>query len=211
MNDAGDSSGRPTLRVLPGGVTPARREDEALVAAFLVGDDDAFGELVRRHEPLVLRIVRRWAGSTDDALDLAQRTFLKAFEAARRTLRRASEKERHGFVFKAWLVRIAVNVGKNHRRDAGRARRAPLEALGGAEASPAIAPAALQAEQEARRMRAAVLGLPRRQREVLTLRIDAELPFAEIAEALGTTENSAKVTFHHAVKRLREQLEEERS
>jgi RNA polymerase sigma-70 factor, ECF subfamily len=211
MNDAGDSSGRPTLRVLPGGVTPARREDEALVAAFLVGDDEAFGELVRRHEPLVLRIVRRWAASTDDALDLAQRTFLKAFEAARRTLRRASARERHGFVFRAWLVRIAVNVGKNHRRDVSRARKAPLEALGAAEAAPPVAPAALQRDEEARRMRAAVAGLPRRQREVLTLRIDAELPFAEIADVLGTTENAAKVTFHHAVKRLREHLEEEAS
>ena len=83
MNDTGDSTGRPTFRVLPGGVSPARREDEALVAAFLVGDEVAFGELVRRHEQTVLRIVRRWARSPDDAHDLAQRTFLRAFEATR--------------------------------------------------------------------------------------------------------------------------------
>ncbi|MFO0585640.1 MAG: sigma-70 family RNA polymerase sigma factor [Anaeromyxobacter sp.] len=210
MSDTGDSTGRPTFRVLPGGVSPARREDEALVAAFLVGDEVAFGELVRRHEQTVLRIVRRWARSPDDAHDLAQRTFLRAFEAARRTLGRTPifGRARPGFVFKAWLVRIAVNLAKNHRRDEARARRAPLEALGPEEAAPATAPAALEREEQARRMREAVAALPRRQREVLTLRIDAELPFAEIAEALGTTENSAKVTFHHAVKRLRERLEE---
>ena len=48
--------------------------------------------------------------------------------------------------------------------------------------------------------------MPRRQREVLTLRIDAELSFAELADALGITENAAKVTFHHATRRLRAAL-----
>jgi RNA polymerase sigma-70 factor (ECF subfamily) len=52
-------------------------------------------------------------------------------------------------------------------------------------------------------MRGAVLRLPSRQREVLTLRVDAELPFAEIAAVLDVTENAAKVAFHHATRRLR--------
>jgi RNA polymerase sigma-70 factor (ECF subfamily) len=47
-----------------------------------------------------------------------------------------------------------------------------------------------------------VLTLPRREREVFTLRTDTGLPFAEVGELLGITENNAKVTFHHAVKRL---------
>ena len=54
-----------------------------------------------------------------------------------------------------------------------------------------------------------MLLLPRRQREVLTLRIDAELPFADIAEALSITENAARVNFHHATQRLRELVEED--
>jgi len=41
-----------------------------------------------------------------------------------------------------------------------------------------------------------------RQRQVVALRIDAELPFAELSESLGITENNAKVTFHHAMKKL---------
>jgi RNA polymerase sigma-70 factor (ECF subfamily) len=53
-----------------------------------------------------------------------------------------------------------------------------------------------------------VLRLPRRQREVLTLRVDAELPFAEIAETLSITENAARVNFHHATQRLRALVEE---
>src|SRR5512144_1696426 len=196
----------PILRVVAGGVTPARREEDALVAAFLVGDDDAFGELVRRNERLVLSIVRRYARTPDDARDLAQRTFLRAFEAARRALHRGPRRD--AVPFRRWLVRVAVNLAKNHARDEARRLRAPL-ALVENEARDEdgdTAPDALARAQEAARLRLAVVSLPRRQREDLTLRIDAELPFAEIADALGITENAAKVTFHHATRRLRAAL-----
>lgn len=199
----------PVLRVLPGGSardsTGSGRavgasEDEALVAAFLVGDDEAFGELVRRNEHLVLSLVRRYARTPEDARDLAQRTFLRAFEAARRALGRG---KRQAIPFRRWLVRVAVNLSKNHLRDEVRFLRAPLDALGPAEATPPVAAEEVLRAERARALRRAVLRLPRRQREVLTLRVDAELPFAEIALALGITENAAKVTFHHASRRLR--------
>lgn len=197
--------GRGGLRVVPGGATPARREEEALVAAFLVGDDDAFGELFRRHQGLVLAIVRRYARSPDESADLVQRTFLRAFEAARRSLRRG---ERSAIPFRRWLVRVAVNLAKNHARNAARLARLRLEDLPQASVEPTGADALERRRREAR-MRAAVHRLPRRQREVLTLRIDAELPFAEIASALSITENAAKVSFHHATRALRAALAEE--
>ena len=197
---------RPSLRLVAGEDVRAPRDEDALVAAFLVGDDDAFGELVGRHEAMVLAIVRRYATSPDDARDLAQRTFLRAFEAARRSLRRGP---RSAVPFRRWLIRIAVNLAKNHRRDAQRWLRVPVEeddaGRPGPDAGSDAREALLRREAE-RRMRAAVLSLPRRQREVLTLRIDAELPFAEIAAALGITENAAKVSFHHATRTLRATL-----
>jgi RNA polymerase sigma-70 factor (ECF subfamily) len=215
-----DRGRQPALRVVAGGVTPARREEDALVAAFLVGDDDAFGELVRRNERLVLSIVRRYARTPDDARDLAQRTFLRAFEAARRALRRGTGRD--AVPFRRWLVRVAVNLARNHVRDEARRAGAPLAVARGAAgdldasasasvaaahgAGAADALATLARAEESARLRRAVLGLPRRQREVLTLRIDAELPFAEIAGALGITENAAKVSFHHATRRLRAAL-----
>jgi RNA polymerase sigma-70 factor, ECF subfamily len=198
----GEQGKRPTLRLVPGGATRARAaEEDALLAAFLMGDDDAFSGLVRCHEGLVLAMVRRYARTPEDARDLSQRTFLRAFAAARRTLQRG---RREGVPFRRWLVRIAMNLAKNHLRDEGRWTRVPLEALGPAEAAPPDAVERLARAEDEARVRAAVLRLPRRQREIVTLRIDAELPFGEIAEALGTTENAAKVTFHHAVRRLRE-------
>jgi RNA polymerase sigma-70 factor (ECF subfamily) len=207
MSDDGDTTQRPTLRVLTGGA--ARQAaglgvpDDALLAAFLVGDDDAFGDLVRRHERLVLSIVRRYARTPEDARDLAQRTFLRALEAARRTFRRGA---REGFPFRRWLVRIAVNLAKNHLRDDLRVGRVSLDALGVKEAHSAVAVEALEEAERHAALRQAVLRLPRRMREVLTLRVDAELPFAEIADALGISENAARVTFHHATRKLRAAL-----
>ncbi len=203
MSNDRDDGTRPKLRVVAGGDTPVRREEDALVAAFLVGDDEAFGELVRLNERLVLAIVRRYARTPEDARDLSQRTFLRAFEAARWALRRG---RRNGVPFRRWLVRVAVNLAKNHVRDEARFARAPLEAIGADGATQPAGADGVQRAERVRLLRAAVLELPRRQREVLTLRVDAELPFAEIADALGITENSAKVSFHHATRKLRDVL-----
>jgi RNA polymerase sigma-70 factor (ECF subfamily) len=200
-----DEKGRRGLRIIAGEITRARREDEVLAAAFLVGDDDSFGELFRRHEGLVLAIVRRYARSPEDAADLVQRTFLRAFEATRHTLRKTPLK---AVPFRRWLVRVAVNLSKNHVRDAYRARRVPLEEAAHAAVEPGAPEAILRRERE-ERLRAAILRLPRRQREVMTLRIDAELSFSEIADILEIGENAAKVNFHHATRRLRRVLEKE--
>ncbi len=206
MDDERESGPRQNLRVVAGGVSPARREEEALVAAFLVGDDDAFGELVRRNERFVLSLVRRYARTSEDARDLAQRTFLRAFVAARRAL---GHGPRRAIPFRRWLARVALNLSKNHLRDELRFARVRLEpVLGPADVQPVGADELVHARR-AERMHYEVMRLPRRQREVLTLRIDAELPFAEIAETLGITENAAKVSFHHASRRLRDVLSRE--
>jgi RNA polymerase sigma factor (sigma-70 family) len=202
MADATDGRGRrPELRLVSGAAAGGDASgDAALVRAFLAGDEGAFAELVRRHEAVVLRVLARHAGA-DDARDLAQRAFLKAFEASRRWRREAD------VPFRAWVLRVAVNLARNRARDA---RRWPRAAEGAAALVPvpAVGAQALEDEERARALRAAVLALPRRQREVVTLRLDAELPFAEIADVLGITENNAKVHFHHASRRLREVLRE---
>jgi RNA polymerase sigma-70 factor (ECF subfamily) len=203
--DDGETEGR-RLRLLEGGAAGAGPDEDALVQAWLAGDQAAFGALVARHQPLVLAIVRRYAATPEDGRDLAQRTFLRAFEAARRALRGG---EAGGVPFRRWLVRVAVNLARNHRRDAGRwGRPAGEAALQAVPSGAAGAPEALASAEAAGRMRRAVLRLPARQREVLTLRVDAELPFAEIAAVLDVTENAAKVAFHHAMRRLRAELAE---
>ncbi len=189
-------SAAPELRVIEGG--DSARTDEELLQDFLGGREPAFAELVRRHERSVRAVARRYAAQPDDVLDLAQRAFLRALQSARRGrwlgLGRVPP-------FQALVLRIAVNLGKNHARDRARWARAPVEALDDVEVEP-TGSARLERDERRDAVRRAVLRLPRRQREVLTLRIDAELSFAEIARVLSITENNAKVHFHHATRRL---------
>ncbi len=213
MADEGDS-GRPALRVVTGGASGALgpgqlardRADAIDLRAFLAGEDAAFGSLVRRHEALVLAVVRRYVRTAEDARDLAQRTFLRAYEGVSRSRRL---REREEIPFRRWLMRVAVNLAKNHLRDETRWTRAPLESLAPDGAAEPPATEALERAEREVRVRRAVLGLPRRQREVLTLRVDGEQPFSEIAYTLGISENAARVSFHHAVRRLRATLGEE--
>lgn len=207
MNEPHDRSRLPHLAVVPGGA--AGRSDDFLVAAFLAGEEAAFGELWRRHAPVAHAAVRRFARSPEDGADLVQRAFLRVLEAARR---RARLPLRASFPFRPFVLRVALNLAKNHARDEARWRRAPLEAVDG---DPLAAPAsggAFQAEASLIRaereelVRAAVRDLPRRQREVLALRVDAGLSFAEVAGALGIKEGNARVAFHHAARRLRAAL-----
>jgi RNA polymerase sigma-70 factor (ECF subfamily) len=191
----------PKLRVVR---PPSDRSDDTLCRAFLAGEAPAFGELVRRHQELVFRVVRRYAATPDEAHDLAQRAFLRSFEAARRSLPRLG---RAGPVpFRAWLLRIALNLGKNHLRARRLWKPAPANSLDTLASSALDANDAMARAEQQAQVRAAVLTLPRRQREVLTLRVDGALPFSEVGEALGITEGNAKVNFCLAVKRLKEEL-----
>lgn len=170
-------------------------DDRDLLTAHLAGDVQAFAALVRRYERPVYRLALRYSRDADEAEDLAQRTFL-------RVLAHAGDL-RAGQPFSAYLFRIAANLCKNHLRD--RARLVfglPLETAAGAAATPD----SLEARQRRSRVREALAHLPLRQRQVVSLRLDAELPFAQIADALGITENNAKVNFHYAVKRLQKLL-----
>ena len=171
--------------------------DADLLEAFRGGDARAFEALVRRYQRPVLSIARRFSADADDAEDLAQRAFINAAQRAGGW---------RGGSFKSWLFRIVVNLSKNHVRDNARFDRS--EEAQEQEATPTEADAhqRLEGAEQQKELREAIAKLPRRQREVLLLRIDGDLPFAEIAHTLGITEVNAKVNFHHAVKRLKSEL-----
>ncbi|HUM12934.1 MAG TPA: sigma-70 family RNA polymerase sigma factor [Myxococcaceae bacterium] len=196
-------SGRPRQAPQLTLVGPRAPSDEALVHAHLAGDRAAFGALVQRHQRLVLALVRRYARSPEESADLVQQSFLRALAAAARVFPRMRLGEEGAF--RAWLLRVAVNVGKNHARDGRRWRLEPVESMDLPAAESGITDR-LEVEQRRRMVRAALDALTRRQREVFALRVDGELPFAEVARVLDITENNAKVHFHHAVRRLRERL-----
>jgi RNA polymerase sigma-70 factor (ECF subfamily) len=165
-----------------------------LVSRAQAGDRVAFDELVALHEPAVLHVARRFVPE-DDARDVAQRTFVRAFVGLR-TFRGES-------AFATWLCRIARNLALNHRRDVER-----LESLGDVDHLPARPPGSGRAvDRELReRLVAAVERLPPKQRLVVKLRLFRDRSFREIAAVADCTEDSAKANFHHATKRLKKWL-----
>jgi RNA polymerase sigma-70 factor, ECF subfamily len=186
----GQQAPRPELEPLAG------QGDQELLQAHLDGDSSAFGKLVRRYERPIYRLALRYAHDIDEAEELAQRTFLRLLAHAQVGVTRP---------FRPYLFRIASNLCKNHLRD-----RAKL-VFGVPFTVAAPEQSSLEDKERRARLRASLARLPLRQRQVVSLRIDAELPFAEIAQALGITENNAKVSYHHAVKRLRSLLGVEQS
>ena len=176
-----------------------QKVDADLLEAFRGGDTRAFEVLVRRYQRPVLGIARRFTRDQDEAEDLAQRAFINAAGRAFGW---------RGGSFKSWLFRIVVNLAKNHLRDTARFDRSEEAAEREAVPTESDAHERLERGEEREALRRACAKLPKRQREVLLLRIDGDLPFAEIASALGITEVNAKVNFHHAVRKLKALMSE---
>ena len=175
---------------------PPTELDVALVERARGGDRRAFDELVRRHQRGLWRLVRRYLRNDADAADVVQQAFVRAYRALDRFRGEAS--------VRTWLYRIGINLALNHVRD--HAREQPAEIAPDALTVAASAPGALLAAERDGLLRAAVAELPPKQRLVLELRVFDDLPFREVAALAECTENAAKVSFHHAVKRLRQVL-----
>ena len=170
-------------------------DDQALVARFQRGDRGAFDVLVRRYQRPIYWLALRYVGNDADAKDVAQRALVQAFVKVGQLRDAAS--------FRSWVYRMAANLSLNVVRD-----RKPSAELADDMAT-ALVREPLVEEEAQRRLRAAVAKLPPQQRLVVELRIYEELPFAEVAEVAGCSEDSAKVSFHHALKKLRLLLNEE--
>ena len=176
-------------------VTPAD-PDRELAARFRDGDRAAFDLLVRRHQKGMWRLVRRYVKSDADAADVTQLAFVRAF--------RGLAAFRGTATVRSWLYRIAINCALSWLRDHRREQPAVIAEDALTASNPA--PAQLAADDEHARLRRAIEQLPPKQKLVLELRVFDDLSFKEVAELAECTENTAKVNFHYAVKRLRDIL-----
>lgn len=184
-------------------VTVTNPTDAELVEASLAGDRAAFDAIVERHRRQVYRLCYRFAGNHEDASDLAQDVFIRAYRGLKTFKADAS--------LGTWLYRIGVNVCLNKvasRRIAPEAldplllASDPRAAADGEPADEAL----LRAERE-RRVRAAIARLPRKQRAALILRIYHELPHDQIAAVLGSSVGAVKANFFHAMSNLKKLLQ----
>lgn len=185
--------------------------DAADVARFQAGDESAFEPLVARSEAEIFRLARRMLGDSEDALDAAQETFLRAYRGLRSFRGEAA--------FRSWLIGIAINVCRNKRGSAAsRARRlsVPLldedpesgAAVGHDLADPRPGPeAAAHGAEIQRALERALATLAGEHREILLLREMEGLEYDEIARALGCPLGTVKSRLCRARTALREALE----
>jgi len=182
----------------PGGEALSRDAERDAVEACRRGEREAFDRLVLRYQREVYRLCYRFVNDHEDANDLAQEVFLRAW--------RAIPRFRGDSSLSTWLYRIAVNACLNFRA----LRRPSTEELPEALADPLPgAEARLLADDEARRVRAAVARLPEKQRATLILKVYHEQTHEEVAEILGSTVGTVKANLFHALGNLRRLVAEE--
>jgi RNA polymerase sigma-70 factor, ECF subfamily len=155
-------------------------DETQLVRAAQAGDGRAFAEIVRRYQRAMYRLAYGFVRSPADADDVAQETFVRAYQALGRF--------RVGEPLYPWLARIASNIALSQLRRRRRKPETPLEPLleagqqWGTDDDPADR--AASAEQT-RHLREAMAELKPEHQAVLVLRVVEDLSYEEIAKALG--------------------------
>ena len=178
--------------------------DEDLVAAFQSGDIPAFDQLVRRWDRKLQRVIYRLVGNQDEARDVSQEAFLKAYRALGSFKKEAR--------FSSWLYQIAINASRDRlRRRRGRtdlsledAEEAIHRAL--RDATP-NAFELMESSDLSRAVAAAMASLPEEQREVVILKEYEGLTFPEIAETLDVPLSTVKTRLYRGLGQLRVKLE----
>jgi RNA polymerase sigma-70 factor (ECF subfamily) len=172
----------------------------ALVARAQDGDDQAFEELVTATHAETYTLARRLTGSDDDARDVVQEAYLRAYRSIGRFRGEAR--------FTTWMYRITANcastyVGKRrkHRHDE------LVDDLVVVDTRPELDPVAQADASDLRtRLVAALDELPPKLRAVVVLRDVYDLPHEAIAAELGISESAAKVRLHRARRKLKDHL-----
>ncbi len=174
-------------------VGPESGDESQLVARARRGDREAAHALYERHAERVYRLLVRLSGDDDDARDLTQDAFVRAFDRIA-TFRGDSS-------FGTWLYRIALSVGLNaRRRDHRMAKRWDRITDDVADETPNVDPDLQQ------RLRSAIAELPEKQRVVFVMHALEGYTHVEIGEILGISEGTSKGRLFDARGRLKQAL-----
>lgn len=187
--------------------SPADLADEELVALCQKGESRYFEVLVRRYMQKAFRIALDFTRDTEEAKDLSQDAFLRAFSRIRQFDGRSS--------FYTWFYRLVVNICLDHTRRKGRVvwERLDKEQDGPAESAELIDSSSTP-DQEAiageakRRADQTLEAMPNKQRTAFLLRNHQGLSISDIAKVMKTTEGTVRVYLHRAVAALRQSLVE---
>jgi RNA polymerase sigma-70 factor (ECF subfamily) len=172
------------------------RSEDQLVAAARAGSQEAFGELMARHKDAVFGIAFHRLGDFEEARDVTQETFVKAFSGLRRLQRPAA--------FPSWLCRIAEGTAIDALRR--RKRALPLASAEAAAAGLARSPDRTDEALLAAQVRQALATLTERTRLAVILHYVNGYSQAEVAEFIGANPGAVKARLNRARGRLRDEL-----
>jgi RNA polymerase sigma-70 factor (ECF subfamily) len=172
-------------------------DDNTLVEACLGGHRAAFDPIVVRYRRQVYQVCYRFVGNHEDASDLAQEVFVRAYRGLRGFRGQAS--------LGTWLYRIAVNTSLNRVSKKAPALE-PIDARDVVANETEPADTVMLREERAVAVRAAIARLPKKQRVTVILRMYHELSHDEIATIVGSSVGAVKANFFHAMGNLRKLL-----
>ena len=176
-------------------------EDLDLINRSEAGEREAFDDLVRKYQKPLYAMLYRMVGNHEDASDLLQKAFVKAFTGLKSFERRAT--------FKTWLYQIAINLAKNVYRDRARIEQVPIDDVIIKRDPRTIETMIINENKQL--LRLALARLPEKQRITLMLRVQNEKKFEEIAAIMKCSVGTAKANFHHAVQKLKAIMVEKNS
>jgi RNA polymerase sigma-70 factor, ECF subfamily len=178
-------------------VVLADLDEQELVARCLAGQREAFDVIVERHRRTVYQLCYRFVSNHEDASDLAQEVFIRAFKGLQRFRGQSS--------LGTWLYRIGVNLCLN-RVSVKRPATEPLDARPHVDEQAKDPSDELLRGERAQEVRAAIAQLPKKQRATVILRVYHELSHEEIAGVLGSSVGAVKANFFHALGNLKRLL-----
>ncbi len=175
-----------------------REEEYAVIRKCLAGDPDQYALLVDTYRDMAYNIAFRMVGDADAAKDMAQESFIAAYNGLRDF--------KFNSRFSSWLYRIVVNKCRDHFR-AGR-ETVPVDEICEYVAGPDRSPEQVAAcRQTGDAVQQALNGLPPDYREVIILKHIEGFDFQEIADTLGVSVSALKVRAHRGREMLRKLLE----
>lgn len=172
-------------------------DEEGLIRRCLAGDSQAFEPLVERYHRPLFGVAVRMLGSRDEAQDVTQTVFLKAYQALA-----SCDPHRRFF---SWIYRILINECLNTLRS-----RRPTQEIEATLEAPGQSADPVEIAETRTRVRAAMLQLTEAQRDVIVMRHFAEMRYEEIAKALDVPEKTVKSRLFSARQRLCELLADEK-
>ena len=174
----------------------ANANDKLLIEEFRdpTSRNFAFSKLVNTYQERLYWHIRRIVIDHNDADDVLQNTFIKAFENL--------DKFREDSLLFTWLYRIATNEALTLLKKQKRNIFVSMDHVGNSLSSKLEADPELSGDAIQLKLQQAILTLPNKQRLVFNMKYFEELKYEEMSEVLGTSVGALKASYHHAVKKI---------